>query len=114
MQSACVVLSSVACPTLHYFSTLSHKLPDFLGGKVIEYKICVMIFCTTFFFPTYFRGEKNPQKSNLTKIRQVGVQMFHADGGTDMTKLMVPYRNFANASKTIRFFFLLVFFFLHG
>jgi hypothetical protein len=30
-------------------------------------------------------------------IRPVGAELFHADGQTDMTKLMVAFRNFANA-----------------
>ena len=33
------------------------------------------------------------------KIRQVGADLFHADGRTDMTKLIVASRNFANAPK---------------
>jgi hypothetical protein len=33
------------------------------------------------------------------KIRPVGAELFHADGQTDMTKLMVAFRNFANAPK---------------
>jgi len=33
------------------------------------------------------------------KIRQVGVELFHADGRTDMTKLIVVFRNFANEPK---------------
>jgi hypothetical protein len=31
------------------------------------------------------------------KIRPVGAELFHADGQTDMTKLIVAFRNFANA-----------------
>jgi hypothetical protein len=34
------------------------------------------------------------------KIRPVGAELFHADGQTDMTKLIVAFRNFANAPKT--------------
>jgi len=34
------------------------------------------------------------------KIREIGAKMFHADGQTDMTKLIVAFRNFANAPKS--------------
>ena len=47
------------------------------------------------------RRSKNPQIPNFTKIRLVGTEMFHADGRTDrqtdMAKLIVAFRNFANA-----------------
>jgi hypothetical protein len=33
------------------------------------------------------------------KVRLVGAESFHADGLTDMTKLIVAHHNFANASK---------------
>jgi hypothetical protein len=42
---------------------------------------------------------KSPQISNFMKIRPVGEELFHADRQTDMTKLIVPFRNFANAPK---------------
>jgi len=35
--------------------------------------------------------------SNFMKIRPVGAELFHADGLTDMVKLIVAFRNFANA-----------------
>jgi hypothetical protein len=48
------------------------------------------------------------QTSNFTKIHPVGAQCFHeggrADGRTDMTKMMVAFRNFANAPKNSTFF----------
>jgi hypothetical protein len=44
------------------------------------------------------RGEK-AQQSTFNKIRPVGTELFHANGRTDMTKLVVASRNFANASK---------------
>jgi len=33
------------------------------------------------------------------KIRPVGSESSHADGQTDVTKLIVAFRNFANALK---------------
>ena len=43
--------------------------------------------------------EKKLQISNFVKIRPVGVELFHVDRRTDMTKLIVAFRNFANAPK---------------
>ena len=43
-----ITLSSVACLTVRYSSTLPHKQHEFQGKKVIEHKICVSIFSTTF------------------------------------------------------------------
>jgi hypothetical protein len=44
----------------------------------------------------YFRQifEKFP---NIMKICPVGTELFHADGLTDMTKLIVTFHNFSNA-----------------
>jgi len=35
------------------------------------------------------------------KIHSVGVELFHADRQTDMTNLIVAFRNFANALKKL-------------
>ena len=43
MKCACAIFSSVACPALHYFSTLSHKLHDFRKKKLLNIK-CVFRF----------------------------------------------------------------------
>ena len=44
------------------------------------------------------RYSKNPQISNFMKNRPLGAE-FHAVGQTAMTKLIVAFRNFANAPE---------------
>jgi len=44
MQWACAILSSVACPALHYFSTLSHNDTIFGKKKAIEHEKRVYVF----------------------------------------------------------------------
>ena len=36
---------------------------------------------------------------SFMKNRPVGAELFHVDGRTDVTKLIVPFRNFVNAPK---------------
>ena len=36
------------------------------------------------------------------KIRPVGAELFHADGRTDTTKLIVAFRNFENVPKNCK------------
>ena len=48
------------------------------------------------FFWQFFEKYSN---INFKKIISVGDELFHADGQTDMTKLTVAFRNFANAPK---------------
>jgi hypothetical protein len=38
--------------------------------------------------------------SNCIKIRRLGAELYRADGQTDMTKLIVAFRSFANAPKS--------------
>ena len=45
------------------------------------------------------RFSKYPKISNFMKIRQVGAELFHADGRTGITKLIVAYRNFIKSPK---------------
>jgi hypothetical protein len=43
--------------------------------------------------------EKFSKTSNFIKIRTVAAELFHVDERTDTTKLIVAFRNFANAPK---------------
>ena len=42
-----IILLSVACPAVTYFSLLLHKWDEF-RKKGSEYKMCVLVFSTTF------------------------------------------------------------------
>jgi hypothetical protein len=46
-----------------------------------------------------YRFSKDTQIPNFIKIRPVKTEMFHVDRRTDITKLIVAFRNFANAPK---------------
>ena len=50
------------------------------------------------------RFSKNTRISHFTKIRPVGAELFHADGRTDITKLVVTFRNFAKSPKLIKYY----------
>ena len=48
MQCACAILSSVVCPALHFFYTVSQKGTISEIRKFIEHKMCVLNFSTIF------------------------------------------------------------------
>jgi hypothetical protein len=54
-----ILSSSAACPAIPNFSTLSHKRHDF-QEKVIENKMCVLIFSTAL-SEKYFIRSRNEQ-----------------------------------------------------
>ena len=53
---------------------------------------------------------KNTEISNFMKIRPVGVDLFHADTRTDITKPIATFRNFANAAIKRRYKYVLMFY----
>ena len=44
-------------------------------------------------------GQMLGKSSDFMKFRPLGSESFHLGGRTDMTKLLVPSHNFANAPK---------------
>jgi hypothetical protein len=58
-----ILLSSVACPALIYFSTLSHKRYGIQKKKDPEHKMCILISCTTLAW--YI---SRPKKNQVNKI----------------------------------------------
>jgi hypothetical protein len=63
----------------------------------INYPIFLSYFNGTWNFIDRF--SKNTQISNFIEIGPVGAELFLADGQTDITKLVVASRSFANAPK---------------
>ena len=62
-----LIPSSVACPALRYFCTLSHKRHDFREKNVIEYEMCILLFSIAFpeTFSTLRRTERDDRKCIL-------------------------------------------------
>ena len=140
MHSVCATLSSVACPYLPSFSTVSHKPHDFSGKKFYDIK-CVFWFSPQLWYQTFLvlrivrrdtinvnsylskvpvilvRLNYNFLDRVLTKSLDIKVHQNPSSGGrvvlmwtdgrtdgqtdrqTDMTKLIVAFHSFANASK---------------
>jgi len=66
-------------------------------GLNVKCPLLLSDFNETWIFSIDF--EKNMQVADFMRSRPVGAEMFHADRQTDMTKLTVAFRNFANAPK---------------
>ena len=73
--------------------------------KNVYLSSCKVLVILVRFNETKFidRFSQNTQISSFMKILPVGAELFHDDGRTggrtDMTKLIVAFRNFANAPK---------------
>ena len=125
MQCACAIVSTVAWPALHYFSTLPHKRHKFrktlLNIKSVFW-FSLQLLSKTFLILSRNERDtiknvqwsshkallflfdlnetlKNAQILNFTWARPVGAELFQADGRADMTKLKFALRNFANTHK---------------
>jgi hypothetical protein len=120
------LLSSVACLDVPYFSTLFHKQHD-IQKQVIEHKLFVLMFSTTFIWSIY-HSKMNWARYDHECTVYIGLHLkyplifsdFHetrifstdfrkilnwepsyfmwTDGRTTVTKLIVAFRNTANAS----------------
>jgi hypothetical protein len=64
MQCACTILSFVACPTLQNFLPCL-IMSDFQIKEVLEHKICVLIFSTTFSETFLIQKEMSETRSKM-------------------------------------------------
>ena len=123
-----IILPSVACPAVPYFSKLSHKRHDY-RENFIEHKMCVLTFSTTFVSNIYhsmknsaryyhvkcplFFSDYNKTLIFSTDFRKIlkyqtlrkSVQLepscsMRRHRRTDITYLIVAFRNAANANVT--------------
>ena len=67
----------------------------------VKYPLFLSDFNETLIFSTDFR-KKKAQMSSFVKIRPVEAELLHADRQTDMTKLIVAFRDFAKAHKNVQ------------
>jgi hypothetical protein len=65
-----IISSCVVYPAVPYTYALSHILQDFRGEKIIEHKICILIFSTT--FVRYF----SHSKKNSARYRKCTKKIF--------------------------------------
>jgi hypothetical protein len=60
-----------------------------------------IFFCQILINLEFSRQTFDRQMSNSMDFRPVGAELFHADGRTDITKLIVAFRNFAKEPKML-------------
>ena len=78
-----------------YFS-FYEELSEILSKMYIDLHVKYRLFLSDFKVNRIFsRFSKIAQISNFMPIRPVGVELFHADRRTDMSKLTVAFRNSA-------------------
>ena len=72
MRMCRIILSSVACLGLRYFSTLCHKRQDFRERKKVSHMKCVMIFSTTFVWNTFHSKQMD---RDIIKKKYIGLHV---------------------------------------
>ena len=70
-------------------------------GLHVKYLLILSDFKPNF---NYLETSEKFPVSTFTEVHPVGAKFLHADGHTGMTKLIVAFRNFANAPTTIHCF----------
>ena len=96
-KSDCILLHLVGLLFNVNFDAWNHELKKKKRDMSIDLHVKYPLFLSdineTWIFSKVFRI------SNFMEIRPVAAELFYADRQPDMTKLMVTFRNFANAPK---------------
>ena len=97
----CVLIFSTTFVWKHFSfrEELSEIWSKICIGLHVKYRLIFPDFKETWIFPADYR--KNAQIRNLMKIHKVRVKLFHVDRRTDKTKMVVAFRNSANAPKKL-------------
>jgi hypothetical protein len=99
LNTKCVFWFSLQLLT-ETFLFLRRNERDMIKKCIFVFKESIRYSCPILWDLNFLdRFSKNPHISNFTKIRPAGAELFHADGWTDMTKLIVTFHNFVNVPK---------------
>ena len=94
----CILIFSTTIVSNIYHSTKNGAIYDKTSYIGLQCKAPIIIFW--FQWLNFLdRFSMKTEISNFMKIRPVGAEIFHAERRTDMTKLIVAFRNFGNAPK---------------
>ena len=81
---------------------MSEIWSEMSSGLHVRYLLLLSDFNGTWVYSNFF-SPKNTQIWNFMKIRPVGSQLFHANGRTNMMKLIAAFRNFTNALQNAKY-----------
>jgi hypothetical protein len=99
-----LILSTTFVCNIYNSSRICRDMMKMLIVLYGKYPLFLSDFNEIWIFTTDFR---KILISDFKKIRPVGAELFHAgwrtDGRTDMTKLIVAFRNFANAPRNMSY-----------
>jgi len=96
-----IISHRIASHRIVSYHIIYHIISYILSYIIIYHIVSYHIICHIYHHIMYHIFSKSTQITNFIKIRQVGAELFHADGQTDMTKLIIAFRNFDNSPQNV-------------